>query len=203
MLEESLHKSALLPKDEDSMFGDPFLHGNSRDWVDVVLRQPRQHARSSRFTGITYSVLILSLLANILLLHQRQTSQYRPDIGRSRFSKQIPLNWRTEIFPLLNEGTGGLGYDTPVEYKMHTDYTGSNMTLADHLWDDLDSSPIIVALTDLYAQEHGLDISARFPWDPEKGIYHIKAFHQLHCLVSSCIQVQHYMLLTAMIEVYA
>ena len=47
----------------------------------------------------------------------------------------------------------------------------------------MDSSPIIVALTDDYALKHNLDLSARFPWDDNKGIYHVKVFHHLHCLV--------------------
>ena len=41
-----------------------------------------------------------------------------------------------------------------------------------------------VALTDEYAESHGLPIADRFPWDDDKGLYFIKAFHQLHCLVS-------------------
>lgn len=79
---------------------------------------------------------------------------------------------------------GGLGYSHPVEYKVHTEYGDINTSLADELWDAIDSSPIIVALTDEYAHAHGLERSARFPWDDGKGIYHVKAFHHLHCLVS-------------------
>lgn len=67
---------------------------------------------------------------------------------------------------------------------MHTDYGGRNVSLADQLRDAIESSPIIVALTDEYAQSRGLEKSARFPWDDSKGIYHVKAFHHLHCLVS-------------------
>lgn len=84
--------------------------------------------------------------------------------------------------PLILD-SGGLGHDTPVPYHIHTEYTSSNTTLADSLWEALDSSPIIVALTDSYAQSQGLDLSVRFPWDDTKGIYHIKAFHHIHCLV--------------------
>ena len=84
---------------------------------------------------------------------------------------------------LLSEEPGGLGYDHPVEYKIHTDYSGSNTTLSDELWEAIDSSPVVVALSDSYAAEHNLEKSARFPWDDEKGIYHVKAFHHLHCLV--------------------
>lgn len=85
------------------------------------------------------------------------------------------LQWRST--------TGGLGYDHPVEYRVHSDYSSGNTTLADNLWESIDSSPIIVALSDNYARKHKLETSARFPWDDAKGIYHIKAFHHLHCLV--------------------
>lgn len=70
---------------------------------------------------------------------------------------------------------------TPIVYK--TEW-GKNETLMDELWENLDVSPIVVALSHEYAEEHGLARSAPFPWDDEKGIYHIKVFHQLHCLVS-------------------
>lgn len=78
---------------------------------------------------------------------------------------------------------GALDHDTPVTYHPHTGYSSSNTTLADSLWEALDSSPIIVALSDSYAQSRGLSLSVRFPWDNTKGIYHIKAFHHMHCLV--------------------
>lgn len=50
---------------------------------------------------------------------------------------------------------------------------------------NLDS--LVVALEDTWAAEHGLPKSVfRFPWDPEtKGVYFLKVYHGLHCLVSS------------------
>ena len=45
---------------------------------------------------------------------------------------------------------------------------------------------MIVALSDEWAAEHDLPRSVfRFPWDEgSKGIYYLKAYHGLHCLVS-------------------
>ena len=68
-------------------------------------------------------------------------------------------------------------------YRSHTDYWGENITLADELWESLDTNPVAVALSDEYARGHGLPESARFPWDDEKGLYFIKAIHDLHCIV--------------------
>lgn len=93
-----------------------------------------------------------------------------------------------------------MGYDHPIVYQPHSDYSSNNDTLADSLWEALDTSPIIVALTDDYAHEHNLDISARFPWDDTKGIYHIKAFHHLHCLVRPSFQTPKSLLLNVYLE---
>ena len=79
--------------------------------------------------------------------------------------------------------SGGLTYDTPVVYQSLTDYWGENNTLADYLWDALDTDPVTVAISDVWAKQHHLPQSIRFPWDDSKGLYYIKAFHQLHCLV--------------------
>ncbi|KAF4635678.1 hypothetical protein G7Y89_g2405 [Cudoniella acicularis] len=79
-----------------------------------------------------------------------------------------------------------LAFDTPVVYHNYTDYWGSNQTLADELWDSIDTSPLVVALGDDWAKKHNLPLSIfRFPWDPSaKGVYYLKAFHGLHCLKS-------------------
>ena len=79
---------------------------------------------------------------------------------------------------------GGLGYDTPTIYRAETDWWGENETLSNELWENLDTSPMGIALTDDYAKRHGIPIASRFPWDDAKGTYFVKAFHQLHCLVS-------------------
>lgn len=78
----------------------------------------------------------------------------------------------------------GLSLDTPSTHFHHTDYWGSNQTLADQLWENIDTNPMVVALTDAFADAHDLPRSDRFPWDKSKGRYFIKVFHQLHCLVS-------------------
>ena len=79
---------------------------------------------------------------------------------------------------------GGLGYDTPTIYRARTEWWSENETLANELWDNLDTSPMALALSDDYAKTHNLPLASRFPWDDEKGTYFVKAFHQLHCLVS-------------------
>ncbi|KAF2232340.1 hypothetical protein EV356DRAFT_450333, partial [Viridothelium virens] len=75
-----------------------------------------------------------------------------------------------------------LPYDTPVKYQSKTSWWGANDTLAEELWYNLETSASTIVLSDVWASEHGLDLSQRYPWDPSKGLYTIKAFHQIHCL---------------------
>jgi hypothetical protein len=79
----------------------------------------------------------------------------------------------------------GLSLDTPSIHYHHTDFWSSNETLADELWEGIDTDPMVVALTDDFADAHSLPRSDRFPWDKSKGRYFVKVFHQLHCLVSA------------------
>lgn len=98
----------------------------------------------------------------------------------------------------------GLEYDTPVVYRHHNDWWSSNQTIADELWENLDTGklciphitwsdanrhqdPMVVQLGDEWAEDHGLPESRRFAWDDKKGRYHLKLFHQLHCLVSKSV----------------
>jgi hypothetical protein len=78
----------------------------------------------------------------------------------------------------------GLSLDTPAVHYHHTDYWSKNSTKADELWESIDTNPMVVALTDDFADAHNLPRSDRFPWDDNKGRYFVKVFHQLHCLVS-------------------
>lgn len=64
-----------------------------------------------------------------------------------------------------------------------TEWWGENETLADELWRNLETSAVTIAVPDEWATEQGLEMSIRFPWDDTKGLYSIKVFHQMHCLV--------------------
>ena len=166
---------------KDAVVEDLAHVNTSSQYAQSDVRLPPERRR---FRRLTLSLLVLSLLANVLLLYKNASLQHAPDLGRSKYSNVA----RYSLTPFdisSNATSGGLGYDYPVEYEIHTDYSGSNSTLADQLWEAIDSSPIVVALTDEWATAHDLETSARFPWDDAKGIYHVKAFHHLHCLVGS------------------
>ncbi|KAK1139856.1 hypothetical protein N8T08_011101 [Aspergillus melleus] len=75
-----------------------------------------------------------------------------------------------------------LGYDKQIPYAHDTEYTSSNETHADYMWDSLNIDPMIIAPTLEWAESMNLPASWVFPWDPNRRIYFVKVFHQLHCL---------------------
>lgn len=119
------------------------------------------------FASITLNVILLWLQYRVF--HERiqnvQSAPYSSLMGKSAYT--------------------GLALDTPSTHFHHTDYWGPNRTLADALWESVDTNPMVVALTDEFAKAHDLPLSDRFPWDETKGRYFVKVFHQLHCLVCS------------------
>ncbi|KAF2228674.1 hypothetical protein EV356DRAFT_457279, partial [Viridothelium virens] len=76
----------------------------------------------------------------------------------------------------------GLGFDKGVTYHTQTDYWGDNETLADELWESIDTAPMVIALSYEEAYKRGLSWSVPWFWDDDKGIYLVKAFHSMHCL---------------------
>ncbi|KAE8163763.1 hypothetical protein BDV40DRAFT_132183 [Aspergillus tamarii] len=103
---------------------------------------------------------ILSVLVNIFLVSIVLQLQSRaPCIGRSNFAgltRTIPKTWGP------NEAI--------------------NDTEQDALWESTSYDAGNIALSDTYAREAGLPRAQRFPWDQEKGIYLINAYHNLHCV---------------------
>jgi hypothetical protein len=72
-------------------------------------------------------------------------------------------------------------------YYEETPYGSKNETFVRKLWHDIDVDLTVIALTDDYAIKKGLVPQERFPWDPEKGIYILHGYHNLHCLVSNAM----------------
>ncbi|KAF3388054.1 hypothetical protein DPV78_012031 [Talaromyces pinophilus] len=57
-----------------------------------------------------------------------------------------------------------------------------NETEQDALWAATKYDRGNIALSDTYAHSMGLPRAQRFPWDDEKGVYLINAYHNLHCV---------------------
>ena len=156
----------LLPGEEDSTIS------SSRS-LRTLFKRP---AWAIRGFPVPSTALVLSILMNlfftllliyIIIIHSGSTGIT---------SLRLP----TPILP--TSPYSGLALDRPTIYHHHTPYWGANATLADTLWDGIDTDPMVIALTDAYAFAHNLSLSSRWPWDRRKGRYFLKMFHQLHCL---------------------
>ena len=107
-------------------------------------------------------------------------SGQQTDIGRSPFSESS----QSCYLQRSHKVQGDLAYDTPTVFRSPTDWWGDNESLAEELWEHIDTNPMAIPLTDDCAGSHDLPIASRIPWNNDKGTYFVKAFHQLHCLVS-------------------
>lgn len=85
-------------------------------------------------------------------------------------------------------GAAGVAFDTPTTFDYDNEWWGENETRATELWDSIKTDLIAIAPTNDWVDSKGLQRSgdfesARFPWDPKRGLYFLKVYHQLHCLV--------------------
>ena len=64
-----------------------------------------------------------------------------------------------------------------------------NKTRTQELWDSIKIEPGFVALENQFAKSKHLPDAQRFPWDSNKSVYVLQAYHDMHCLVSnySCL----------------
>lgn len=152
----------LLPQTEDSQLSSPI---------------PPQPNRLAFLLPTLVTFLILSLSANTLLLRNTLSTPPPPPFVTSQSSDiskyaKIPRN---------------------VPNNLHQDgtYTSHNRTVAIAAWDEVRIDLGMVALPDEFVEEHDLMPAQRFPWDADKGIYLINAWHNLHCLVSSSNHLLH------------
>jgi hypothetical protein len=110
-------------------------------------------------------IMLLSLSANILLVLDNAKTRV------ARIQAKTPYS--------------GLTFNTPSPYHAMTRYWNPNATETEMgaAWDAIDTGPMAVALHDDYVGRVGLPPTSRFPWDTERGVYYLKGFHDLHCLV--------------------
>ena len=90
-----------------------------------------------------------------------------------------------KAYYLANYLIGHLKFDTLIPYQSYTKYWNPqiNQSVSDKAWDEINTNPVAIALSNDYVKEHGLTESTRFPWDTERSVYYVKGLHDLHCLV--------------------
>lgn len=85
---------------------------------------------------------------------------------------------------MFDNSTAGLTRNLSIPWTLEGPYFNADEDLADEAWEAISIDAGAIALADGYVSKMGLPVSQRFPWDDEKGIYNINAYHSLHCLVS-------------------
>ena len=155
---------------------------------DEKLTWPHKRRQLRSGHHITIGSVCLAFLClvatNIYLLSQCRSLRKEQHSAPSTFCSYL----LKLMMGQADSDPAGIKYDTPTAYSLATEYLSANETLTDDLWDNLDMNSLVVALDDKWAVEHGLPISVfRFPWDQEtKGVYFLKVYHGLHCLVRLC-----------------
>ena len=152
------------------------------DEAPTNIQTNRRNLKTDAFTVLLLFGLLLSISYNAALTIR--VNRTERDTGRSVFSK-ISFSGKEGQ---ADHPTGGLAYDTPTAYHSRTDFQSKNETIVNELWESMDTSPIAVTLKDETAIKNGIPVAGRFPWDNSKGVYYLKVFHDLHCLVSSCLE---------------
>ncbi|KAF2740754.1 hypothetical protein EJ04DRAFT_164736 [Polyplosphaeria fusca] len=69
-------------------------------------------------------------------------------------------------------------------YIMRSPYVDSNSTIADAHWESLDLDRGWIAMSHSYAIERGMLAGLPLPDDPEKGLFVLDGYHQMHCLMT-------------------
>jgi len=113
---------------------------------------------------VFFSVLLLSLAANILLVMDNAKLRTAQHPGKTPYA--------------------GLTFDTPTPYHAMTEYWHLNASdsAMEAAWDAIETNPLAIALDDSFAKRVELEPSTPFPWDTERSIYYVKGIHDLHCL---------------------
>lgn len=148
-----------------------------------ILRHRPSSLLSTRAFLATSCVLVLSLALNVYHGFKSYLRLEQPGPG---FVKRPSYGlFGSNIFFILScwWNIAGLEYHKLIIYHAHTDFWGKNETLADELWESLSTDAVTIAVDKNLAAQKGLPPSDTFYWDTDKSLYHIKAIHDIHCLV--------------------
>ncbi|KAL1624864.1 hypothetical protein SLS54_003588 [Diplodia seriata] len=69
-----------------------------------------------------------------------------------------------------------------VEFSWHTPWSSNNDSEADQLWDNINTAHGHIAVDRDWATAHNWAPSMEIPGRPDKAMYLLEAYHQLHCL---------------------
>ena len=144
-------------------------------------RRPIERPLKSTGSVILSIIMVMSICLNCGLVIAYWRARTQMFLCPSEYSKPSWEVWKSLY--LVNT-VAGLGLTTKATYWQQTEYSDHNRTISDAAWEALDTSPIMISLDQTYSRQHDLADSIPFPWDQSRGLYHVKAFHHIHCLVS-------------------
>ncbi|KAI0457083.1 hypothetical protein F5B21DRAFT_109458 [Xylaria acuta] len=144
---------------------DALPRGSVDEWSTETATIPYRRSRFAllNWTAILTTLLAVSLTANIFLIIK---SAIHPELTES----DCPSFY------------AGLKRDVPIRIVPKTEYTSENLTAALLSWGKLLGDPGVVALPSAYVKEKNLHQALPFPWDEDKSVYFLQAYHNLHCL---------------------
>jgi len=127
--------------------------------------KPRKYVIPPRSKSIVFlcSILTFSVMVNIFQATSYSFHQTKRDEYRSHF-------------------VGLKQNELQVKWDQQSVYSSANTTERDHVWDRVNHDIGVVAVPKKWAQEKGLPLGSTWPWNPDKAIYLVNAYHQLHCL---------------------
>ncbi|KAF7906113.1 hypothetical protein EAF00_000392 [Botryotinia globosa] len=68
------------------------------------------------------------------------------------------------------------------QFRTYTDFSNINQSISDAAWDHFTTNGF-VAIPHDEAANYGLPSAQNFPDNPNKGIYVLSGFHELHCVI--------------------
>ncbi len=155
--------STYLPISED----DRESEQEPKRWQTGFKNNRRNHTKSW-----TVSVMVLLLITNFATILHFSTQ-------RKATSEPIPPEYAKQ---------NDIALDTTwTRFWWNTEYSPKNHSESDALWDAILPSHGFVAMDEGWATERQWPESMRLPIDGNKRVYLLEAYHQLHCLVRSCL----------------
>jgi hypothetical protein len=125
--------------------------------------------------GFLVFLLFSSNLALFLSFTRKEDARQNPSLGITPISSLVPHS---------NLMTPEIQIPGNVRQTLHEDplYVSTDKEIADAAWDNYTITGF-VALPNSWAMDRGWKTGLQMPGDPQKSMFVIDAFHQIHCLV--------------------
>lgn len=146
---------------------------------------PSTDKGTTKTRGSCTNFIFIATIVVLLLLNTLQFSLYRAsNVARTEFGMPNTPQRAQGVMSLTFFSAGLKDGEIQVFWNQSSDYIDHDDDVRDHLWDRIDIDSGIVAVPKSWAKEKGLPAGTTFPWDNDKALYFVNAYHSIHCLVS-------------------